>query len=121
MIRQEVGEPQPVGRELRGGPATMFRLPGALGRIGIIDPVSGHFCGTCNRLRLTAERHVAPVSVGAPGDRHQDGPKERRVVRDPHRYIRRAVLSQTRGPTFALRCDPGRDESDRWIEGPNGR
>ena len=64
MIRQEVGEPQPVDRDLRGGPATMFKLPGAVGRIGIIDPVSGHFCGTCNRLRLTARGTLRPCLLG---------------------------------------------------------
>ena len=30
------------------------RLPGG-GRVGVISPLSEHFCGSCNRLRLTAE------------------------------------------------------------------
>ena len=42
----------------------MFRLPGAMGRIGIIDPVTGHFCGTCNRLRLTARGTLRPCLLG---------------------------------------------------------
>jgi len=37
------------------GPATYYRFPGALGTIGIISPLSHHFCGECNRLRLTAD------------------------------------------------------------------
>jgi len=32
-----------------------FRLPGAPGRLACIAPVSSHFCGACNRLRLTAD------------------------------------------------------------------
>jgi cyclic pyranopterin phosphate synthase len=64
IIRQEVGEPRPVDRDRRGGPAMMFGLPGALGRIGIIDPVTGHFCGTCNRLRLTARGTLRPCLLG---------------------------------------------------------
>ena len=38
-----------------GGVAKLYRLPGAKGNIGLISPVSAHFCGTCNRLRLTAD------------------------------------------------------------------
>lgn len=37
------------------GPATIFRIKGGRGEIGFISPVSGHFCATCNRLRLTAD------------------------------------------------------------------
>ncbi|HSR12503.1 MAG TPA: GTP 3',8-cyclase MoaA, partial [Thermodesulfobacteriota bacterium] len=38
-----------------GGPARIFKLPGAAGEIGFISPVSDHFCSSCNRLRLTAD------------------------------------------------------------------
>lgn len=37
------------------GPARYFRFPTAVGKIGFINPLSHHFCGTCNRLRLTAD------------------------------------------------------------------
>ena len=37
------------------GPATYYRFPGAAGTIGVISPLSHHFCGECNRLRLTAD------------------------------------------------------------------
>ncbi len=37
------------------GPARHFRFPGAMGKVGIISPLSHHFCPTCNRLRLTAD------------------------------------------------------------------
>ena len=37
------------------GPAKMFRFKGSIGKVGFITPMSHHFCGTCNRLRLTAE------------------------------------------------------------------
>jgi cyclic pyranopterin phosphate synthase len=60
MIRTEVGELWPLERSPLDGPATMFRLKGAKGGIGIIDPVTGHFCGTCNRLRLTARGTLRP-------------------------------------------------------------
>ncbi|MBT8372018.1 MAG: GTP 3',8-cyclase MoaA [Deltaproteobacteria bacterium] len=40
------------------GPARLCSLPGAQGKIGFIAPMSWHFCGTCNRLRLTAEGKI---------------------------------------------------------------
>ena len=31
------------------------KLPGARGVVGFISPVSAPYCGSCNRMRLTAE------------------------------------------------------------------
>lgn len=36
------------------GPSRDYRIPGAQGNIGIITAVSGHFCGECNRIRVTS-------------------------------------------------------------------
>ena len=40
--------------------ARLYQLPGAAGRVGLISPLSRHFCGTCNRLRLTSEGALKP-------------------------------------------------------------
>lgn len=55
-IERELGVLSPVNRaaEPGVGPANVFALPGALGRIGFISAMSQPFCETCNRLRLTA-------------------------------------------------------------------
>ncbi len=45
----------PAVSESSNGPARHYRFPNALGKIGIISPISEHFCHTCNRLRLTAD------------------------------------------------------------------
>lgn len=37
------------------GPARLFNIKGSLGRFGIISPLSNHFCGDCNRLRVTSD------------------------------------------------------------------
>ncbi len=37
------------------GPAESYTIPRSKGTIGLIHPISKHFCDTCNRLRLTAE------------------------------------------------------------------
>jgi cyclic pyranopterin phosphate synthase len=40
------------------GPARLCALPGTRGKIGFIAPMSWHFCGSCNRLRLTADGKI---------------------------------------------------------------
>ena len=47
-------------REEDSGVARRFRLPGAAGTIGLISPLSCGFCGSCNRLRLTADGFLKP-------------------------------------------------------------
>ncbi len=53
-----VGPLVPVPTDQWDGPAMRFRFEGALGEIGLIGPVSSHFCGDCNRLRLTADGKI---------------------------------------------------------------
>lgn len=36
------------------GPAKPYRIENAPGTIGIITPMSDHFCGSCNRIRVTS-------------------------------------------------------------------
>ncbi len=38
----------------------VFRIPGAMGTIGVISPMSHRFCAGCNRLRLTANGMLVP-------------------------------------------------------------
>ena len=40
--------------EVGVGPADVYQIPGAIGRIGFISAMSRPFCESCNRLRLTA-------------------------------------------------------------------
>ena len=46
------------------GVAEMYRLPGCRGLIGLISPVSCHFCGNCSRLRLTSDGYLKPCLHG---------------------------------------------------------
>ncbi|MCF6266441.1 MAG: GTP 3',8-cyclase MoaA [Desulfuromusa sp.] len=48
----------PVDRGALAGPAEEFTIDGAQGQIGVITPLSGHFCQDCNRIRITASGHV---------------------------------------------------------------
>ena len=47
----------PIGAE---GVAKLYRLPGAAGRVGLISPVSAHFCPDCNRIRVTSDGKLKP-------------------------------------------------------------
>lgn len=57
---KEVADIRPVSEERRnGGPARLYALTGpdgpGLGRLGLITPLSNHFCAACNRLRITSD------------------------------------------------------------------
>ncbi|MBS3919285.1 MAG: GTP 3',8-cyclase MoaA [Deltaproteobacteria bacterium] len=55
---EEMGNLIPIPSDQWDGPARRFRLEGATGEIGLIGPVSDHFCGNCNRLRLTPDGKI---------------------------------------------------------------
>ena len=42
------------------GPAEYYQLPGAKGRVGLINPISKHFCSACNRIRITTDGKIKP-------------------------------------------------------------
>ncbi|MDD3306385.1 MAG: GTP 3',8-cyclase MoaA [Acetobacterium sp.] len=42
------------------GPAEYYQLPGAKGRVGLINPISKHFCSECNRIRVTTDGKIKP-------------------------------------------------------------
>lgn len=43
-----------------GADARLYRLPNALGNVGLISPLSNHFCALCDRIRLTADGKLKP-------------------------------------------------------------
>lgn len=58
IVLKTVPELKPLQHD--GGVAQLYQLPDGFGRVGLISPLSRHFCGTCNRLRLTSEGHLKP-------------------------------------------------------------
>jgi cyclic pyranopterin phosphate synthase len=58
-IVEGIGPLTPVKLK-RSGPARYFRFESAPGVVGFISPISHHFCGECNRLRLTADGKLRP-------------------------------------------------------------
>ena len=58
VVTDQLSELEPVPAD--GGVANLYRLPGALGNVGLISPVSAHFCAACNRIRITADGKIKP-------------------------------------------------------------
>lgn len=61
ISNSKVLEAAPELREVgSSGVAKLYRLPGGSGTVGLISPISSHFCPTCNRIRVTADGKLKP-------------------------------------------------------------
>jgi GTP 3',8-cyclase len=60
-----VGDLETTAGPSRGnGPARYYRFAGAAGTIGVITPMSHTYCGSCNRVRLTADGRLRTCLFG---------------------------------------------------------
>lgn len=62
-VRQRLaalGKMTETASEATAGPARLFKVHGFAGELGFISPMSEHHCGSCNRLRLTAQGRLRP-------------------------------------------------------------
>ena len=60
-----LGALRAVSGPARGnGPAAYHRIDGAAGTVGVITPMSHTYCGTCNRVRLTADGRLRTCLYG---------------------------------------------------------
>jgi cyclic pyranopterin phosphate synthase len=60
-----VGSLEPTsGPRMGNGPAKYHQAAGAPGTIGVITPMSHTYCGTCNRVRLTADGRLRTCLYG---------------------------------------------------------
>jgi GTP 3',8-cyclase len=67
VLRQleEIAPLEPAAGPSRGnGPARYFRFDGARGTVGVITPMSHTYCGSCNRVRLTADGRLRTCLFG---------------------------------------------------------
>jgi cyclic pyranopterin phosphate synthase len=56
-VLQAVPALEPIGQD---GVARLYRVKGYQGTVGLIRPVSAHFCPECTRMRLTADGKLKP-------------------------------------------------------------
>lgn len=59
-IEKVFGPLEPADRGKGAGPSQNYRIPGGQGVIGLISPITKHFCESCRRLRLTADGKIRP-------------------------------------------------------------
>jgi cyclic pyranopterin phosphate synthase len=62
---RRIGALEPVAGPAGNGPARYFAFPGAPGTVGVITPMSHNYCGSCNRMRLTADGQLRPCLFGS--------------------------------------------------------
>lgn len=58
-IEEAFGPLEPVPHD-PSSPARVYRIQGALGTVGFINPVTEPFCSHCSRLRLTSDKRLRP-------------------------------------------------------------
>ena len=59
LERLSAFEPQDMEKDINSGPAVNYKLNNG-GIIGIITPISKHFCSECDKLRITADGKIRP-------------------------------------------------------------
>lgn len=59
-VKDRIPELMPIYTGDKSSPAKYYRLPNGKGKVGLINPISSHFCKYCNRMRLTADGRLKP-------------------------------------------------------------
>ncbi len=75
------------------GVAETYRVPGWKGSVGLIKPISRHFCPSCNRIRLTADGKLKPclhsaqeISLRGLNDREMEQTIRAAILAKPQRH-----------------------------------
>ena len=87
-----LGPLAPAAGPARGnGPAAYYALEGARGSIGVITPMTHTYCGSCNRVRLTADGRLRTCLFG---DHEVDLRTPLRAGEPLEPYFRRALAEK---------------------------
>jgi len=97
-----LGELRPTASPGGWGPAHYYRFPGHKGTLGFIGSVSDHFCGECNRLRLTADGRLKNCLFSS----HEIDAKMAVQARDPD-AVKRIIEESLESKTFDKNVLPG--------------
>lgn len=91
---RRLGALEPSAGPARGnGPAAYYALPGARGSVGVITPMTHTYCGSCNRVRLTADGRLRTCLFG---DHEVDLRTPLRAGEALEPYFRRALAEKPR-------------------------
>lgn len=86
-VLERVPELRPLN--MTDGVASMYSLPNAKGRVGLIRPISCEFCSGCNKIRLTADGMLKPC-LHLDGEISIRGMDEEEILKT----MREAILSK---------------------------
>src|SRR5438093_246386 len=101
-IERALGALAPLPSQHAADESKNFRLPEARGVVGFISPVSEPYCGTCNRMRLTADGKFHLCLL------HDDELDVRQILRsggsvaDIQEVLNRAIHAKPTGHGLAL-------------------
>ena len=87
----------PVDSDLGPAPAERFRFLDGVGEIGLISSVTQPFCGTCNRLRLTADGAIRNCLFSDDETTIRDVIRSGGTDEDVEQQFRRAVWAKFPG------------------------
>ena len=108
-----------IGAE--AGPAKMFKVEGGQGRMGFITAVSCHFCGDCNRMRLTSNGHLRTCLFDDTEYRLRGLLRNPRITdEDLARVVRLAYVNKPVGADLLRARRAGQAVADRPMVGIGG-
>ena len=115
----DLADLRPLGRDdvlNLAGPARNFSVVGGQGSVGVISPVTCHFCQDCNRIRVTAEGLARGCLF------HETGLDLKPYLRAGDaagllEALRRVVNDKPEGHTLAEADGDGPDQVDMWSIG----
>jgi len=97
-LRQHIsllGKLEPCASVTGNGPATYYRLAGAKGTIGFINPLTDtSFCSRCNRIRLTSDGKLRPCLLGEDEIDLKKALRNNASLEEVKRLILKAVVSK---------------------------
>lgn len=115
-LQNTYGDAAYLAGSFGNGPAVYASFPGFCGKIGFISAVSHQFCGSCNRVRLTAEGFLKPCLQYASGSdlksrlRNQAGDEEIEGI------IRNTIAHKPRCHQFAENKSPAQSYEGGSLE-----
>lgn len=113
-----LGTLEAIENHQKDGPAARYRFKGAKGEIGIISPISHHFCDRCNRLRLTADGQLRPCLLS----NFQKDLKTCLRTGGSDEQIKKLFLEAVAGKGFEhqITANPGSDRMDTLMSAIGG-
>ena len=90
-VLKRMPELKSIERDDPSSPATYYKLPGAKGKVGLINPISCKFCTNCNRIRLTA---TGKLKLCLHSNREIDLGKVLREGGDLEKVIKESILKK---------------------------